>query len=545
MLAKQTNDVGKRPLAAAGVWIAAALSIVLLAGQVRADEPAPVAEEPVLQDAVLGQSIQTISFKKDMPITDALRMLAQMYQKNIVPSAAVNGIVTVTNLYDVTFEEAMQAILGTNKYEVKGNFIKVYTNEEFMADKERFEHAMITLYYINSDEAKKLAEPLLSEFGKLGATTAAPTEMEAGKSGDTLAVHDRLVISDYPENIERIREVLAEVDVEPMQVLLEVTIMNAKLTETTEFGINWSNVPGVELSNGGVNLENGDLSIGVSIDDITGLINALETVTDVTVMANPKMLALNKQAGKLIIGEETGYLDSTTQASSGSTTQSVAFLETGTILHFRPFIGRDGMIRMELQPEQSDGGLNEEVDAILPFKNKTQVLTNVLVKDGQTIVLGGLFKEETNLDRGQTPILGDIPVVGELFKDYTDTSTRTELIVLMTPHIISSPAQADGANRMEDVLRLNQEARDNLIWMSRAKIDEDRYSKAVKLYTDGQPEAALGLLNSPLNVERSYLEEIRLKERIIRETQPDQVQNIERLMLRAIEKEESDKWFRR
>lgn len=548
MLAKRTNGVGKRPLAATGVWIVAALSVVLLAGQVRADEPAAAAEEVVVQDAVMGQSIQTIAFKKDMPIKDALRMLAQMYQKNIVPSAAVDGIVTVTNLYDVTFEEAMQAILGTNKYEVKGNFIKVYTNEEFMADKSRFEHAMITLYYINSDEAKKLAEPLLSELGRLGATTAAPAEMEAGKSGDTLAVHDRLVISDYPENIERIREVLSEVDSEPMQVLLEVTIMNAKLTETTQFGIDWSNVPGVELSNGGVEQIAGELSVGVSIDDITGLITAVENITDVTIMANPKILALNKQAGKLIIGREDGYLDTTSQNQSGSTTQSVAFLETGTILHFRPFIGRDGMIRMELQPEQSTGTV-EQVGGIngvvLPNKEQTKILTNVLVKDGQTIVLGGLFQETTDLDRGQTPVMGDIPILGELFKTTTDESIRTELIVLVTPHIIKSTEQLDGESRMEDVLRMNNEMRQNLIWMSRAKIDEDRYAKAVKLYTEGQPEAAMCLLNSPFNIKRNYLEETRLKERIIRETQPDQVQNIERIMLRAIEKEESDKWFRR
>ena len=126
MLAKRKNAVRKRSLVATGVWMAAVLTIVLLAGQVQAEEPA---EEVVVQDAVLGQSIQTISFKKDMPITDALRMLAQMYEKNIVPSAGVDGIVTVTNLYDVTFEEAMQAILGTHKYEVKDNFIKVFRPE--------------------------------------------------------------------------------------------------------------------------------------------------------------------------------------------------------------------------------------------------------------------------------------------------------------------------------------------------------------------------------------------------------------------------------
>ena len=542
MLAKRTNGVGKRSLAAAGAWIAAALCVVLLAGPVRADEPVAAPDETVVQDAVLGQSIQTISFKKDMPIKDALRMLAQMYQKNIVPSASVDGIVTVTNLYDVTFEEAMQAILGTNKYEVKGNFIKVYTNEEFMADKSRFEHAMITLHYINSDEAYKLAEPLLSEYGKLGQTTAAPSEMQAGQSGDTLAVHDRLVVSDYPENIERIREVLSEVDVEPQQVLLEVTIMKAVLSETTEFGIDWSNVAG--LTNGGVDFQGGVLDIGVSIDDISGLITASEEVDDTTILANPKILALNKQAGKLIIGDKEGYRDTTTQNQSGSTTQSIAFLESGTILEFRPFIGKDGLIRMELSPEQSTSfftGANSDI----PNKTTTNIITNVLVRNGQTIVLGGLFQEETTSGVSQVPVIGDVPVLGELFKGETDTSTRTELIVLITPHIINTPEEADGAGRLEDVLRLNQEARQNLIWFSRARLDEDRYAKAVKLYTEGQPEAALCLLNSRLNIERSYLEEVRLKERIIRDTQPDQVQNIERIMLRTIEQEESDKWFRR
>ncbi|OQY03037.1 MAG: hypothetical protein B6I25_08520, partial [Planctomycetales bacterium 4572_13] len=383
--------------------------------------------------------------QKEKGIKDALRMLAQMYEKNIVPSASVDGIVTVTNLYDVTFDEALQAILGTHKYEAKGNFIKVYTNEEFMQDKDRFEHAMITLYYINSEEATKLAEPLLSEFGKLGATTAAEPDMEAGVGGDTLAVHDRLVISDYPENIERIREVLAEVDTEPMQVLLEVTIMKAQLNEDTKVGIDWTNIDGVipgvplDLSNGGVDFQGGVLEVGISIDDITGLITASEVVTDTTILANPKILALNKQAGKLIIGKEEGYLDTTSQNQSGSTTQSVAFLESGTLLEFRPFIGRDGLIRMEIKPEQSasnftTGGQGQ----LIPNKTTTNIITNVLVKDGQTIVLGGLFQEETTIIREQVPILGDVPILGELFKQNTDTSIRTELIILITPHIIKT-----------------------------------------------------------------------------------------------------------
>jgi len=552
MLAKRTKR--KRSLVAAGVWMVAVLTVALCVGQARADAP----DEDAVQDALSVQSIQTFHFKEDMTLKKALKQLSVQFQKNIVPSEKVNidGRITVRDLYEVTFEEALEAVLGSNKYEFKGNFIKVYTDEEFMQDKSRFEHVTITLYYINSKEAEQLATPLLSEFGELGTTTPADTDMEAGKGGDTLAVHDRLVVKDYPENLERIRKVLAEVDVEPQQVLLEVTIMKAQLTEDTEVGIDWTTIPGFEavgdvpgfdgdLSNGGVDFQGGLLSIGISIDDITGLITASEEVEDLSILANPKILALNKQAGKLIIGLKEGYRESVTVSGSGIASDGkVEFLESGTILEFRPFIGRDGLIRMEIKPEQSASfftGPNLDI----PNKSTTNIITNVLVKDGQTIVLGGLFQEETTLNRGQVPVLGDVPVVGELFKRTGDRSVRTELVVLITPHIINTPEEADGADRLEDVLRMNSEARGNLYWLSRAKIDESRYAKAVKLYTEGQPEAALALLNSPLNIKRNYLEEVRLKERIIKETQPDQFDTIERIMLETIQAEDSDKWFRR
>jgi len=87
--------------------------------------------------------------------------LGQKYHKNIVPTPGVDGQITVSNLYDVTFEEALQAILGTNKYEIQGNFIKVYTSEEFQGDKTRMVHEVITLYYISAAEGAKTLLGLL------------------------------------------------------------------------------------------------------------------------------------------------------------------------------------------------------------------------------------------------------------------------------------------------------------------------------------------------------------------------------------------------
>jgi type IV pilus assembly protein PilQ len=571
MSTKHNKSMNARKfLVASGVWMLAVLGLTaLVVGQEEAPATASAAAVPAEAAAAPAapaapadstrsvQSLQSISFRKDMPIKDALQMLAQMYYKNIVPSARVDGMVTVTNLYDVTFEEALQAILGTHKYEIKGNFVKIYTNEEFMADKTRFEYAVIPLYYVNAEEAKKLAEPLLSEFGQIGVTSPADRDTVPGKGGDSLAIHDRLVVSDYPENIARIREVVAEVDTEPLQVLLEVTVMEATLTEETKFGIDWKNISGVSLDLGtsgflqdgfspvvtGSNSAGG-ISIGVTFDNISALITAIETVSDLTIMANPKILALNKQAGKLIIGKEEGYQSLTNVSEGGTSTQQVEMLESGTVLEFRPFIGKDGLIRMEIRPEQSNGEIVDYGSVQLPLKTKTEVMTNVMVKDGQTIVLGGLFKEETDLGRSQVPILGDIPVVGELFRGVSDSSTRVELVILITPHIIDHPEVANGAQRLEDVQRLNNTARNNLYWMSRAKIDEDRYTRAVQHYMDGEYDCALAELNHDLSIARNYLERARLQERILRETQPEQVDQLERIMLQKIEKEESGKWFR-
>ncbi len=529
------------------------------------EQPQPTAEATEVQQAApvitSGGSLQTIAFKKDMPITDALKMLAQMYQKNIIPSAKVAGNVTVGTLYDVTFEEALQAILGTNKYDMNGNFIRVYTMEEYKADKTRLEQETITLYYISAEDAKKLAEPLLSDMGKIGITTPAQKDTVAGKGGDTLAIQDLLMVSDYPENIKAIKESLMKVDNAPPQVLIEVTVLEAKLTDDTEFGVDFKSLDldidssgTIGLGDSGVSqtglasgVSAGGLNIGIINDNLSVFIRALEVVTEITTLANPKILALNKQAGKLIIGKEDGYLSSNTvgQGGTGDTlTSTVEMLESGTVLEFRPFVGRDGLIRMELHPEQSDGQIN---GSGLPTKTTTEVMSNVMVRDGKTIVLGGLYKEKTNLGHSQVPLLGDIPFIGQLFKKTNDKSERVELIVLLTPHIINEPEQADGATRMQDVERLAYNARQNITWLSRAKWDEKRYANAVKLYDQGNDQAALAELDGYWfwDADRNNLDAIRLKESIIRRQQPDKVNQIERIMVGNLEKEQSGKWQRR
>jgi type IV pilus assembly protein PilQ len=521
--------------------------------------------------------------EKCKSIKDALRILGALYKKNIVPSPNVDGPLTVTRLYDVTFEQAMDAILsGIFKYEQKGNLIEVFPR----GDVSRMKHAVFALNYISAAEAQKLIMPVLSDKGTVGVTSPAVTGVPTGESisapkgGDTMSLKDTIVVFDYAENIAEAEKVISLIDVRPIQVLIEATILSATLNEDMELGVDLNFLAGVHLDGTSTTVEVGGanaaalettiktpiqqiaagtpgaapietfgfariggngLRVGVTSGDVSAFITALESVTDTTILANPKILAVNKQLGQVYIGTKIGYISQTTQTQT-STTQQVAFLDTGTKLSFRPYIGDDGYIRMDIHPKDSTGTLKTND---IPDEFSTELATNVMVQSGQTIVIGGLFRDVVITSRSQIPLLGDLPLIGALFRGTSDQTTRQEVIVLLTPHIIEEPEETSSEARIDDVRRKRYGARDELQWAGRARLVEDRYAIAARHYVEGDIESAIKELTFVLEVRPTYLEAIRLKERIIAETTPDEVDMIERIMLENVEREDSDKWQRR
>jgi general secretion pathway protein D len=272
-------------------------------------------------------------------------------------------------------------------------------------------------------------------------------------------------------------------------------------------------------------------------------ITALESVTDVTILANPKILAVNKQEGYVQIGKKLGYRGSTAISTGGVATQGeVQFLDTGTVLTFRPYIGNDGYIRMDIYPKDSTAQLN--VDKV-PDETVTQVRTNVIVKNGETIVIGGLFRDVVTTGRSQVPILGDLPLVGALFRGTSDKTERQEVIVLLTPHIIEEPGDLDGIARADDIRRKRFGAKDGLQWIDRARLAEDNYAKAAQFYVDGDNESAMKQLGVALTLRPTYLEAIRLKEKIMAEVSPEEAQKMKRILLEAVESKDTAKWNRK
>jgi type IV pilus assembly protein PilQ len=555
-----------------------------------ADLPVPVASPP--------QTIDKFEVDEDFGIRKALAMLGSICDKNIVPSPNVDGVLAFRSLKNVTFEEAMDAILGENfKYEQEGKLIKVYTKDEYKKmkeDEDRMVHQIFTLYYITAEEAEKLIQPVLSPKAKVQKSTAADksiTSTSGGSSsgmgssssssgGDKMALNDMIVIYDYPEYLEKVAEVIVSIDVRPKQVLVEATILSAALTEETKFGIDWNFFAGVSLTGASASLADefnsavsqrtpiqqiaestphtpgtpiettgfatsgmNGLRIGATSGDMAVFITALESITDVTILANPKILAVNKQEGYVQIGKKLGYRGSTAISTGGVATQGeVQFLDTGTVLTFRPYIGNDGYIRMDIYPKDSTAQLN--VDKV-PDETVTQVRTNVIVKDGETIVIGGLFRDVVTAVRSQVPILGDLPLVGGLFRGTNDRTERQEVIVLLTPHIIEEPSDLEGIARADDVRRKRFGAKDGLQWIDRARLAEDNYAKAAKFYIEGDNESAMKQLKVALTLRPTYLEAIRLKEKIMAEISPEEAQKMERIMLEAVESEDTAKWSRK
>ena len=383
------------------------------------------------------------------------------------------GTVTA-NLYDVTVHEALDAILHSSGYDYreKGNFVYVYSAAELKQIEKEARVAkteLFRLYYTAAADAVVLIKPVLSSDGQVAVTPPAihginPSSTDAG--GDSHATEDVLVITDFAENIERVRKVLKEIDRRPQQILVEATILRATLNDNNSLGIDFTALGGVNFNQlsavgtggtgsglqqalgGGINqnaaasaidksgfaagnLGGNGLNVGIVTSHVAVFIQALEGVTDTSVLGNPKVLVLNKQKGEVHVGSKLGYKTSVT--TDTITASDVKFLETGTRLIFRPYVGDNGNIRMEIHPEDSSGSVNDQG---LPNEDITEITTNVLVKDGHTIVIGGLFRDSATRTRSQVPFLGSLPGIGALFRKQADTTQREEVIVLLTPHLV-------------------------------------------------------------------------------------------------------------
>ncbi len=519
----------------------------------------------------------TIQFQ-DTDILQALQMLSMQGRRNIIASRGVQGKVSA-NLYDVGLFDALDVIMRANdlRMEESGNFIYVYTRQEWEdVTKSRLKKVSrnFPLEYLNAKDAGEFIGPILSEVGKVSFVGDVekgfqPSATDGGS--DSWAFQGMLVVSDYPENIKAVEALLKEIDTPPAQVIVESTVVSTDVQQNDGFGVDVSIIGNLSFSqftnplsgaqqllNGSVqkgegvanasntnvtNIKDPTLQVGVISDDVSVFLKLLDSVTDTTVLARPRVMALNRQRAQILIGQRTGYLNSTTTQTS--TTQSVEFLDSGIKLIFRPFISSDGSIRMELAPSVSEatksstatvGGNTMEV----PNESTSEIVTNVRVKNGQTLVLGGLFKEKTIIDRRQVPGLGDVPLIGNAFKGYNDDLHREEIIFLVTPTIVKdeiAKVWSDEAREFEHAVRIG--AREGLLPWSRDTLTTAQNQKAFEAMGKGDRDLALFHCENSLRLSHNQPEMVRFREDLVGQGSTAQ-SDFERSMLRRMIQKQMD-----
>ncbi len=503
---------------------------------------------------------------QDTDLAQVLQMLSIQSRKNIITSKSVSATVTA-NLYDVTFHEALDSILRVNGYGYieQGNFIYIYTLDELEEIKKAMRETVSRIFeldYLSAADANEFITPLLSEAGQSShrGEVSAGFKPDVNDGGaDSYAFSAKLVVNDYPEVLEAIAALLDELDTPPAQVLVEATVMQTALDESNAFGVDFSYISDLSFTNltnplsavanllvgnpipgakaegeeGFAPINNtaqavvsspgntsgpGTLKVGIIEDDFSFFLKVLDEVTDTTVLARPKIMCLNRQRAEVLVGARIGYLSTT--ATQTTTTQTVQFLDTGIQLIFRPFVSKDGMIRMELKPSVSEASLRTVTDAnnllvTIPDELTNELTTNVRIRDGHTLVLGGLFKESTRTGRRQVPFLGDIPIVGAAFRGHDDTVDRDEIIFLITPSIVHDQLLWDLGNEMAARAEAVQVgARAGLLPFSREKITANYNQDAMSAFRDGKTKRALYYIGNSLRLNPNQPEMISLREQI-------------------------------
>lgn len=433
---------------------------------------------------------------QDIEVRRVLQLLADFTGINMVAADTVQGNITL-RLKDVPWDQALDIILKTKNLDKRhnGNVIWIAPlpeltkaeEEEAKALAQSIKLAPLQTEYVQLSYAKATDIEKLIVDGRNAGNRNNNSGSSAGSDllGDsvgsllsprgTVSVDPRtntLIINDTSTKIDQIRKMIDLLDVSVKQVMVEARIVRASTDFTKEMGVKWGLVSqGINKNdhllvggsdqtlwdlrdepneNGGYDIQrpdnlNVDLGVAGAAGRVAfGLISLSDFMLDLElsalqsdgygeVISTPKVLTADKQQAKVASGQQIPY--QTTSSSGGSTTVDTQFKDALLSLEVTPSITPDGKVQMQLLiNSDSPSGTAPNGEIIL---NKNEINTNVLVNNGETVVLGGIFEQETQTQQTKVPFLGDLPYVGRLFRKDLKSEDKRELLIFVTPRIVN------------------------------------------------------------------------------------------------------------
>ena len=392
---------------------------------------------------------------QDIEVRAVLQLIADFTDLNLVASDTVGGNVTL-RLQNVPWDQALDIVLkakGLDK-RLEGNVLTVAPAAEIAArEREQLENekqirelapVYTDLVQINYADAAEIATVLQG-------TEGASLLTERG-SVQVVARTNSLLIKDTQAKLDELRALIDQLDIPIRQVMIEARIVSLSSDFSKELGVKWGGSNGQTtsttdraLSVGGGKGDNvfTDLSVGgegssaLAIGFSTGSgtilnleLSALLSDGGGEVISQPKVITADKKTAIIRSGEEIPYEEKT---SSGAT--SVAFKDALLGLEVTPQITPDGRIIMDIKVNNDSS--TTKTNSGVPIISTNEVTTQILVEDGETVVLGGVFKQEKENKTVKVPVLGDVPYLGALFRKKTQLDKKNELMVFITPRIIT------------------------------------------------------------------------------------------------------------
>ena len=398
-------------------------------------------------------SDKTLSLNfQNINIRSALQIIAEETGLNLVASDKVQGTITL-RLKQVPWDQALKLIMTSKGLASRkeGNVLIIAPAEE-LAERERNELTFLQehrdlkslsseLIQINYAKSSDIAAILNGHEGKPGLLS------ERGKATADERTNT-LLLQEIPDSIKAIKKVISTLDIPVRQVLIEARIVVARSNLSSDLGIRWSGVS----SQGQGSIDSGDLAVDLtarsggytSINPGTGTfalgyadssilvdmeLAALASEGKGEIISQPKVITANKRKALIKSGKQIPYRE---ESSSGGT--KVSFKDAVLALEVTPQITPDEHIIMDLQITQDALG-NQEYDGA-PAIDTNAIETQVLVNNGETIVLGGIYTSESFDQNFKVPLLGDIPLLGALFRRSEKSQEKVELLIFITPRLI-------------------------------------------------------------------------------------------------------------
>lgn len=277
--------------------------------------------------------------------------------------------------------------------------------------------------------------------------------------------NNAVIVFATPREYAVVEDALRKLDIPPQQILIEAAITEVGLNNNLSYGVQWNYASGMT----NVGYLNGNklatipnipgFSYFYSGNSISATLNALQQHTNIKVVSAPKLLVLNNQTAALQVGDEVPISTGSTTnlANTNSITSTIEYKDTGVILKITPRVNASGLVQLDVSQEVSQvstAAATTSTQSQSPTISTRRIATTVSVRDGQVIALGGLFLTNKNTAREGIPFLSQIPVIGAVFGTHSTTETRTELIVLLKPHVLSTDDDASAiTNELRSKLR--------------------------------------------------------------------------------------------